>query len=85
MHHWQVSSAVNIGWPDVVLEILADQATQGLGFKTIVSGLRCSIEGTLLHSLDYESYPTEGYAECPGHLPRTVADLRAFMTKGSQG
>lgn len=70
--------------PDVVLEILAGQATQALGFKVIVSGLRCSIEGTVLRSLDYEWYPTEEYAERPSLLSRTVADLLAAMSKGPQ-
>ena len=65
--------------PDVVLEVLADQATQALGFKVVVSGLRCSVEGTVLHSLDYEWYPTEEYAERPSLLTRTVADLLAAM------
>jgi len=70
--------------PGVVLEILADQATQALGFKVIVSGLRCSIEGTVVHSLDYEWYPTEEYSERPSLLAHTVADLLADMRQRSQ-
>ncbi|PKB81008.1 MAG: hypothetical protein BZY88_07220 [SAR202 cluster bacterium Io17-Chloro-G9] len=70
--------------PDVVLEILAGQATEALGFKVIVSGLRCSIEGTVLHSLDYEWYPTEEYAGRPSLLSHTVADLLAAMSKDPQ-
>ena len=38
--------------PEVVLEMLAEQATSKLGFKVIVSNLRCSIEGTILRSFD---------------------------------
>ena len=67
--------------PGVVLEILADQATQALGFKVIVSGLRCSIEGTVVNSLDYEWYPTEQYAQRPHLLAQTVADLLATMKR----
>ena len=44
--------------PEVVLEMLAEQATSLLGFKVIVSSLRCSIEGTILRSFDYEWYST---------------------------
>jgi hypothetical protein len=70
--------------PGVVLEILADQATQTLGFKVIVSGLRCSIEGTVVHSLDYEWYPTEEYSERPRLLAHTVANLLTDMRQRSQ-
>ena len=70
--------------PGVVLEILAEQATQAVGFKVIVSGLRCSIEGTVLHSLDYEWYPTEEYAERPHLLAQTVAGLLADMRRQSE-
>ncbi|PKB64698.1 MAG: hypothetical protein BZY80_01955 [SAR202 cluster bacterium Io17-Chloro-G2] len=70
--------------PGVVLEILADQATQVVGFKVIVSGLRCSIEGTVVNSLDYEWYPTEEYAERPRLLAQTVAGLLADMRQRSQ-
>ena len=68
--------------PDVVLEILAGQATQALGFKVIVSGLRCSIEGTVVHSLDYEWYPTPEYAQRPSSLARSLADSLATMQGG---
>ena len=70
--------------PEVALQFLADQATQALGFKVLVSGLRCSVEGTVLHSLDYEWYPTEEYADRPGLLTSTVADLLAAMKKHPQ-
>ena len=43
--------------PEVVLEMLAEQATSLLGFKVIVSSLRSSNEGTILRSFDYEWYP----------------------------
>ncbi len=70
--------------PGVVLEMLAEEATRELGFRVIVSGLRCSIEGTVLHSLDYEWYPTPEFAERPSVLTRTVADLLAGMSRRTE-
>ncbi len=60
--------------PEVVLEMLAEQATSRLGFKVIVSNLRCSIEGTVLRSFDYEWYPTPEFADRPSNLARTIAE-----------
>ncbi len=60
--------------PEVVLEMLAEQATSRLGFKVIVSNLRCSIEGTVLRSFDYEWYPTPEFAGRPSDLVRTIAE-----------
>ena len=69
--------------PEVVLEMLAEQATQTLGFKVIVSNLRCSIDGTVLRSFDYEWYPTPEYAERPSLLARTIAEsLNAMQGRG---
>ena len=65
---------VVFGCPDVVLDMLAEQATQKLGFQVVVSDLRCSIEGHTLHSFDYEWYPTPEFAERPGALARTIAE-----------
>ena len=64
---------VVFGCPDVVLDMLAEQATEKLGFQVVVSDLRCSIEGQTLHSFDYEWYPTPEFAERPGELARTIA------------
>ena len=60
--------------PEVVLEMLAEQATSRLGFKVIVSSLRCSIEGNILRSFDYEWYPTPEFAGRPSDLTRTIAE-----------
>jgi hypothetical protein len=68
--------------PDVVLEQLAEQATNAVGFKVIVSSLRCSIDGTLLRSFDYEWYPTPEYAHRPSLLARTLADLLEVIQRG---
>ena len=60
--------------PEVVLEMLAEIATSKLGFKVIVSSLRCSIEGNVLRSFDYEWYPTPEFAGRPRDLTRTIAE-----------
>ena len=65
--------------PDVVLEMLAEQATQATGFKIIVSNLRCSIDGAVLRSFDYEWYPTPEFAQRPSALTQAIADSLAAM------
>ena len=67
--------------PDVILEMLAEKATQRLGFKVIVSNLRCSIEGTVLRSFDYEWYPTPEFANRPSDLSRTIAESLEDMRR----
>ena len=61
--------------PDVVLEQIADQATQRTGFHVIVSNLRCRIDGTVLRSFDYEWYPTPEYEQRPSFLANTISKL----------
>ena len=61
--------------PDVVLEQIADQATQHTGFKVIVSNHRCRIDGTVLRSFDYEWYPTPEYEQRPSFLANTIRNL----------
>ena len=70
--------------PDVVLEMLAEQASQSLGFKVIVSSLRCNIDGKLLRSFDYEWYPTPEYAARPKLLVDAIAGALEEM-KSSPG
>ena len=65
--------------PEVVLEMLAESATSKLGFKVIVSNLRCSIEGTILRSFDYEWYPTPEFADRPSNLARTISETLEEM------
>ena len=65
--------------PEVVLEMLAEQASNRLGFKVIVSNLRCSIDGTILRSFDYEWYPTPEFADRPSDLARTVSETLEEM------
>ena len=69
--------------PEVVLQMLAERATQRLGFKVIVSNLRCSIEGNVLRSFDYEWYPTPEFADRPSDLARAIAEtLEEMRTSG---
>ena len=69
--------------PTPVLEQLAELVTAALGFKVIVSSLRCSIDGVVIRSFDYEWYPTPEYAERPSSLARALADSLATMQGGS--
>lgn len=69
--------------PDVVLEMLAEEATRTSGYKVIVSNLRCSIDGTVLRSFDYEWYPTPEYADRPSALTLAIAEaLEAMHDRG---
>ena len=68
--------------PDVVLEQIADQATQHTGFKVIVSNLRCRIDGTVLRSFDYEWYPTQEYEHRPSLLANTISNLFEDIQRG---
>ena len=65
--------------PEPVLEQLAEQATSRVGFRVIVSSLRCSVDGTVLRSFDYEWYPTPEFAERPRKLAHALADLLQEM------
>ncbi|MBM3942613.1 MAG: hypothetical protein FJ316_06775 [SAR202 cluster bacterium] len=65
--------------PREVLERLADRATERLGFQVVVSNLRCSVDGTVYNSFDYEWHPTPEFAARPSLLARTIADLLAVM------
>ena len=65
--------------PEVVLEMLAEQVSNRLGFKVIVSNLRCSIDGTILRSFDYEWYPTPEFADRPSDLARTISEALEKM------
>ena len=65
---------VVFGCPDTVLEMLAERATDKLGFKVVVSHLKCSIEGSVLRSFDYEWHPTPEFAERPAALARTIGE-----------
>ena len=65
--------------PDPVLEQLAELAAAAVGFKVIVSGLRCSVDGVVLRSFDYEWYPTPEFAARPSQLAHALAELLTAM------
>ena len=65
--------------PDPVLEQLAELAAAAVGFKVIVSGLRCSVDGVVLRSFDYEWYPTPEFADRPSQLAHALAELLTAM------
>ncbi len=71
--------------PEVVLEMLAEQASHKVGFKVIVSNLRCSVDGTVLRSFDYEWYPTPEFAHRPSALAHAIADSLEEMRSGPKG
>ncbi len=71
--------------PNVILEQLAEQATNALGFRVIVSGLRTSIEGAIVRSFDYEWYPTPEFEERPRALAQTLARLYNEIAPGQAG
>jgi hypothetical protein len=64
---------------DSVLETLAKEATEALGFPVVVSRLSCSIDGAVLRSFDYEWWPTPEYAGRPRLLARTISSLLKRM------
>jgi len=70
--------------PEVVLEMLAEQANQVLDFRTVVSSLRCSIDGMLLRSFDYEWHSTPEYETRPSLLTKTIADSLTAMRQGGR-
>ncbi len=66
---------VAYGYPDTVLEKVAGEATGLLGFSVTLPPLRCSINGAILRSFDYEWWPTPEYADRPRLVLDTIADL----------
>ena len=76
---------VVFGCPDVVLDMLAEQATTKLGFKVVVSDLRCSIEGNHAEQLRLRVVSHAGVRRaprCPGahHRRITGEDARQRVT-----
>ena len=74
--------------PNIILEQLAEQASNAVGFRVIVSNLRTSIEGiegAVVRSFDYEWYPTPEFAERPHALATTLASLYEEIASGQTG
>ena len=70
--------------PEVVLEMLAEQATQIPGFKVTFSNLQCSVDGKVLRSLDYEWYPVREYAQRPTDLAYAISESLEAMKRGAR-
>ncbi|CAI8032293.1 hypothetical protein GBAR_LOCUS18266 [Geodia barretti] len=68
--------------PNVILEQLAEQASNVVGFRVIVSNLRTSIDGVVVRSFDYEWYPTPEFAERPHALATALATLYEDIAPG---
>ena len=68
--------------PNIVLEQLAEQASNVVGFRVIVSNLRTSIDGVVVRSFDYEWYPTPEFAERPHALAMALATLYQDIAPG---
>ena len=68
--------------PNVILEQLAEQASNVVGFRVIVSNLRTSIDGVVVRSFDYEWYPTPEFAERPHALATALATLYEDIASG---
>ena len=67
------------GCPDSALNSIAKEATNTLGFPVTVPELRCSINGAILRSFDYEWWPTPEFAKRPGLIAKTIANVLAAM------
>ena len=68
--------------PNVILEQLAEQASNVVGFRVIVSNLRTSIDGVVVRSFDYEWYPTPEFAQRPHALAMALATLYQDIAPG---
>ena len=71
--------------PNVILEQLAEQASNVVGFRVIVSNLRTSIDGVVVRSFDYEWYQTPEFAERPHALAMALASLYDEIAPGRAG
>ena len=68
--------------PNAILEQLAEQASNVVGFRVIVSNLRTSIDGVVVRSFDYEWHPTPEFAERPHALATALATLYEDIAPG---
>ena len=63
------------GFPDEKLDSLAEEATRRLGFEVTTPDLRCSLDGKVLRSFDYEWWPTPEYKDRPRKIVETLAEI----------
>ena len=70
--------------PDHALETLASRVTDALGFEVTASDLRCSIDGTVLRSFDYEWWPKPEFAGRPRLIVEAIAKALEVMREGGE-
>lgn len=70
-------------FPDDKLDSLAEEATRRLGFEVTAPDLKCSLDGKVLRSFDYEWWPTPEYKDRPRTIVETLAKVVEEM--GSTG
>ncbi len=71
--------------PDDKLDFLAEEATRHLGFQVTAPDLRCSLDGKVLRSFDYEWWPTPEYRERPRMIVETLAKVVEEMRNRGEG
>ena len=66
---------VILDFPDDKLDFLAEEATRRLGYEVTAPDLRCSLDGKVLRSFDYEWWPTPEYKDRPRMIVETLAKV----------
>ena len=66
---------VILDFPDDKLDFLAEEATRRLGYEVTAPDLRCSLDGKVLRSFDYEWWPTPEYKDRPRKIVETLAKV----------
>ena len=67
------------------LDSLAQEATRRLGFEVTAPDLRCSLDGKVLRSFDYEWWPTPEYKDRPRMIVETLAKIVEEMGRQGKG
>ena len=76
---------VILDFPDDKLDFLAEEATRRLGYEVTAPDLRCSLDGKVLRSFDYEWWPTPEYKDRPRMIVETLAKVVEEMGIGGEG
>ena len=76
---------VILGFPDDKLDFLAEEATRRLGFQVTAPDLRCSLDGKVLRSFDYEWWPTPEYRERPKIIVEALAKVAEETQNRGEG
>ena len=76
---------VILDFPDDKLDFLAEEATRRLGYEVTAPDLRCSLDGKVLRSFDYEWWPTPEYKDRPRKIVETLAKVVEEMGGRGEG